>query len=70
MFSPTSQDKAADGRDESGQERIEGECSDEAAVDKLEDSRQQDVEEICVDELQLLGRLAAVFANEFGHHCL
>lgn len=66
----TSQDEAADGGDESGEEGIEGKGADQATIDKLGDAGQQDVEEVRVNQLQLLGRLAVVLANELGHHTL
>lgn len=66
----TAQDETADGGDESGQERVEGKSADENAVDELENAGQQDVEEVGVDQLQLLGRLAVVFADELGHYSL
>lgn len=64
----TTEDEAADGRDEAGQEGIERECADEHAISELQNSSQQNVDEISVDKFELLGRVVLVLVVELRQH--
>lgn len=46
------QNERSDARDESCEERVKGEGSNETAVHKLHDPREEDIHEIGVDDLQ------------------
>jgi len=48
----SSKDKRSNAGDESGEERVEREGADEAAVDKLHDPGEEDVDEVGVDHFQ------------------
>lgn len=61
----TAQNEAADGRNESGQERVERETAHQATIHELNDAGQHDVHQIGIDQLQFLGRVVDVFVVEF-----
>ena len=61
------ENEGANARDESRQERVEGERADEAAVDELHDSRDEDVGEVAVDDLEPLWSVVDVLVEELGH---
>ena len=54
-------------RDESRQERVEGERADEATVDELHDARDENVGEVAVDDLEPLRSVVDVLVEELGH---
>lgn len=64
----TAQHKTADGRNETGQKRIEWKRSDQTAIHELCDAGKDDVEQICVDHFQFLWCIIDVFVVEFGEH--
>ena len=61
------ENKWSDAGDESGEESVEGEGSDQAAVDKLDHASEEDVGEVGVDDLKLLGGVRAVLLVKLGH---
>ena len=61
------ENEGANARDESRQERVEGERADEAAVEELHDSRDEDVGEVAVDDLEPLRSVVDVLVEELGH---
>jgi len=63
-----SENKTSNSRDEAGEERVEGESSDEAAVHKLHHSGEQDVEQVRIDDLELVGGGLLVVGVEVGEH--
>lgn len=64
----TSQHKAANSADESGEEWIEGECSNKTTIDKLENASHEDITEVCIHHLELLGGGAHILIEEVAHH--
>ena len=62
------ENKRGDAGNKSREERVEGECSDHAAVNKLHHAGEEDVGQIGVDNLQLLGRVGAVLLVELCHN--
>lgn len=64
----TSEDEAADGGNESRQERVEGECADEHTISELQNSSQQNVHQIRVDQFKLLRRVVLVLIVELRQH--
>jgi len=52
--------KGGDTRDESREEGVEGEGTDQAAIDELEDSSEEDVGEIGINNLEFLGGVGGV----------
>lgn len=64
-FHLTSENKAADGRNESGQKWVERECSNQTAVNELYDAGKHDIEEISIDQLQFFRRIIHIFIVEF-----
>ena len=61
------EDKGADARDEPGEEGVEGEGADEAAVDELHDPGEEDVGEVAVYDLEPLRSVVDVLVEELGH---
>ena len=60
----TCQNKRANGGDEAGKERVEGECAHKRHINKLENTCQHDVNEEKIDNLQALRCAARIFAPE------
>lgn len=64
----TSENEAADGRNEPRQEGVERECADEHTISELQNSSQQNVDEIRVDQFELLRRVVLVLIVELRQH--
>lgn len=60
------QHKRGDARNESGQERVERECSDQTAIHELNDASEEAVSEICVDQFQFHRSCFLVVDTKFG----
>ena len=65
----TTENKRANAGNESTEERVERECTDETTVDELDDSSHQHIKQVSVDQLQFSRRRFQVIIVEFGNHC-
>lgn len=63
-----SEDKAGNGRDEAGQERVEWKSAHQQTVGELEDTGEEDICQVCVYRLETFGGVFAVLLKELAQH--
>lgn len=62
----TTENEAADGRDEAGKKRIEGKSANQHTISELKNSSEKNVDEVGIDELELLWRVVLVLVVELA----